>query len=540
MNIKTLTIKSKLLTILVLSTLAILSLIVYTLFSLNGIKNRFSSVIKNDFYLYKTANQIKSDISKIDSIILYSTLNKDTKLNLDSLKNNINKNLKNLEVFAKQNKNKKLLKTLKKLDLRFKAYFNIGKMLPESFSDEDNDEEDKLDDLMALQSIKNKMNVELNGFLNLSSNKLDNSIKLFAKSIINSCFSFIEIAVLILLLTFVLGIIFSKDIANTIKKTVNSFQKLAQERKLKFEVDENQSQEIVEIEKSVQGLLNEIAEVLNEAKEISNHNIKSAELLKNLSNKTFKDITAQNHSLNNSNKTLSQETELLYKNNEYSMNIIENSEKSQQKLRHFQTFIEEMSNNIEIVTENEASVLEQLTTLNHNASQITDITNIITDIADQTNLLALNAAIEAARAGEHGRGFAVVADEIRALAEKTQKSLVEINSSTKTIIQSVNDISEQIENNNKNITELWKSSKEITIENKNLESELFKLMATIKDTIENSSKISKDISNIIETIYKLNEQSNNDLKNVEKVVKESQELNSISLSLQNSLNKFKI
>jgi methyl-accepting chemotaxis protein len=222
------------------------------------------------------------------------------------------------------------------------------------------------------------------------------------------------------------------------------------------------------------------------------------------------------------------------------MNIIENSEKSQQKLRHFQTFIEEMSNNIEIVTENEASVLEQLTTLNHNASQITDITNIITDIADQTNLLALNAAIEAARAGEHGRGFAVVADEIRALAEKTQKSLVEINSSTKTIIQSVNDISEQIENNNKNITELWKSSKEITIENKNLESELFKLMATIKDTIENSSKISKDISNIIETIYKLNEESNNDLKNVEKVVKESQELDSISLNLQNSLNKFKI
>ena len=73
---------------------------------------------------------------------------------------------------------------------------------------------------------------------------------------------------------------------------VKKILKLAQERELKFEVDENQSQEIVEIEKSVQGLLNEIAEVLNEAKEISNHNIKSAELLKNLSNKTFKHILA--------------------------------------------------------------------------------------------------------------------------------------------------------------------------------------------------------------------------------------------------------
>jgi methyl-accepting chemotaxis protein len=414
-------------------------------------------------------------------------------------------------------------------------------MLPESFSDEDNDEEDKLDDLMALQSIKNKMNVELNGLLSLSSTTLDNSIEIFTNSITSKkSLIIIGIVGLISLLTFIFGIILAKDISKTIKETVYSFQNLAKERKLNFEVDNNQSKEIVEIEKTVQGLLNEIAEVLNEAKELSSHNIKSADLLKNLSNKTFEHITSQNHSLNHTNNTLSEVTELLHKNDKDSMIVVENSEKSQQKLKHLQKFIEDMSNNIEIVTENEASVLEQLTTLNHNASQITDITNIITDIADQTNLLALNAAIEAARAGEHGRAFAVVADEIRVLAEKTQKSLVEINSSTKTIIQSVNDISEQIENNNKNITELGESSKEITIENKNLESELFRLIATIKETIENSSKISKDISNIIETIYKLNEQSNNDLKNVEKVVKESQELNSISLNLQNSLNKFKI
>ena len=59
-------------------------------------------------------------------------------------------------------------------------------------------------------------------------------------------------------------------------------------------------------------------------------------------------------------------------------------------------------------------------------------------------MLALNAAIEAARAGEHGRGFAVVADEVRKLAERTQKSLGEIEANANVLAQSINDMSESI------------------------------------------------------------------------------------------------
>ena len=81
---------------------------------------------------------------------------------------------------------------------------------------------------------------------------------------------------------------------------------------------------------------------------------------------------------------------------------------------------------METINGSTKQVADAVNALYEGSKRISEIVEMITQIASQTNLLALNAAIEAARAGESGKGFAVVAEEVRKLAEQSETAAQEI------------------------------------------------------------------------------------------------------------------
>jgi methyl-accepting chemotaxis protein len=204
---------------------------------------------------------------------------------------------------------------------------------------------------------------------------------------------------------------------------------------------------------------------------------------------------------------------------------------ARENLQNAQSALHNTIEQLTITVQVEGEINDRLNTLSQEASQVKQVLDVIADIADQTNLLALNAAIEAARAGEHGRGFAVVADEVRKLAERTQKSLVETNATVNVIVQSISDITDQMNNNTQRIESLVEASTEVNDHTTTAVKALADTVSAIEKLSNETQDNAATTESIILKINKINNLSTSNAKSVEEIAGAAEHLHHMTEQL---------
>lgn len=308
----------------------------------------------------------------------------------------------------------------------------------------------------------------------------------------------------------------AKGIVGPITK-LEKLMKLAGEGDLTVKVKVNRKDEIAELEKSFNNMIENqdsiVRNVLNASEQLTAASEELAASSEEISatteeisatvNQVAQDAEKQNESIVDISKVLIELSSLVQLAQNRAKATNENATSTMTTAELGRGKVKETVKAINVISQGSAETAKSLEILNGLSARVDGIVSTINDIAEQTNLLALNASIEAARAGEHGKGFSVVAEEVRTLSEETDERAKEIAvlvnemvKQTQNAVASMERAKSEVDNGVKIVGETDKAFMDIIKAIENIGGHISEILDITSDEVASSDRVVKLINEV--------------------------------------------